>query len=88
MTSPSFPDAYPFNADCVYLISQSRGYLISLRYLMFDTEEVCAENELGYWGDYLEIRDGKSENSPIMAILCGAKTIAPMQSTKNSVWMR
>lgn len=36
ITSPSYPQNYPKNADCVYMISQPIGTVILLRFYTMD----------------------------------------------------
>ena len=38
--------------------------------------------------DYLEIRDGSAETSPLLAKLCGKEIPAFIQSNQNQVWMK
>ena len=106
LTSPSYPDKYPNRADCFYTISSPSGTYIALNILSMDIEfgdpdEYCYDiyTDLDYhqfggvtcW-DYLEIRDGASEHSPLIDGYCGDVTVIslPMliQSTRNNVWMR
>ena len=84
LTSPSYPDNYPDNADCVYTISQPSGTAIVLTVHSMD----IYVNSSGYCGDYLEIRDGSSAASPLLGKLCGSEIPAPFQSSKNQVWMK
>ena len=86
LTSPSYPDRYPENADCVYIISQPYGTYIDLRIQYIDIEGSGRQGFCDY--DYLEIRDGNSGYSELLAKLCGNDVPAPMQSTQNFVWMR
>ena len=83
LTSPLFPDKYPDNADCVYTISQSSGtyFLLTFHRMGIETEDSCSY-------DYLEIRDGFSDGSPVLGKLCGNDIPAPIQSTQNQVWIR
>ena len=82
ITSPSYPGNYPDNADCVYIISQPPDTVILLNFLNMDVE-----NHSTCKYDYLQVRDGSSEGSPLLEKLCGTKTPAPIQSSKNLVWM-
>ena len=79
ITSPSYPDNYPGNADCIYTISQPTGTVILLNFLSMDIEDdsTCRH-------DYLEIRDG----STVLDKLCGNEIPAPIQSSKNQLWMK
>ena len=86
LTSPSYPDNYPDNADCVYTISQPNGTVIILTFHSMEIESrglsaICQN-------DYLEIRDGSSAGSPLLQKLCGFQIPAPIQSSQNQVWMK
>ena len=83
LTSPSYPDNYPNNADCVYTISQPTGTAIVLTFYSMDIED---DSSCDY--DYLEIVDGSSADSPLLGKLCGREIPAPIQSTQNQVWMK
>ena len=86
LTSPSYPDNYPYSADCAYTISQPTGSIILLTFHSMDIEEdtwcpTCS-------CDYLEIRDGSSAASPLLGKLCGSNIPAPILSSQNQVWMK
>lgn len=83
LRSPSFPDLYPSDQNCTYVISRPEGERITLMFLVFDLEGGfhCPH-------DYVEIRDGDSENSPFMARLCGVTLPSPVRSFHNSLWLR
>ena len=83
ISSPSYPDNYPDNADCYYKISQPTGTVILLNFLSMDIEydSTCAY-------DYLEIRDGPSGDSPLLGKLCGYEIPATIQSSQNQLWMK
>ena len=88
LTSPSYPQNYPDNADCIYIISQPIGNAITLSFLCFYTQKW-----FGTCYDYLEIRDGPSEASPVLEKLCGGgwDDILPanyLQSNTNQLWLR
>ena len=84
MTSPSFPNRYPRNTDCIYIITQDADAIILLTFLSIDVEY--------NWNchyDYIEIRDGPSESSPeLVERLCGDEIPASLQSSQNQVWIK
>ena len=87
ISSPSYPNKYPINTDCIYAISQPVGTVILLDFLSMDTEfdtRVCRRGIC----DYLEIKDGPSEDSTPLAKLCGSDIPDPINSTQNHLWMR
>ena len=81
--SPSSPDNYPHNTDCIYTISQPNGTVILLNFITMNIE---SHSTCGF--DYLEIRDGPSDDSPFLDKLCGSEIPAPIQSNQNQLWMK
>ena len=81
--SPSYPNPYPDNADCIYTISLPIGTIIGLSTETFDIEHGsdCS-------ADSLEIRDGVSEDSPTLGKFCGTDLPSSIQSTQNNMWIR
>ena len=87
ITSPSFPNDYPHDTDCTYIISQPNGTIISLTFEVIDIPQVGGESDCS--SDWLEIRDGGSENSPIIGKYCQYYENPPsLQSTQNRMWIR
>ena len=87
LTSPSYPDKYPANADCVYIISQPTDTTIVLTFHRMDIHMSRSSSHF-YCDHYLQIRDGSSAASPLLGKLCGYEIPAPIQSTQNHVWMK
>ena len=83
LTSPSYPQNYPENTDCVYTISQPIGTIIIMNLVSMDIEQSDSCNY-----DYIEIRNGLSEDSPVLQKLCGNEVPAPIQSVQNHMWMK
>ena len=83
LTSPSYPSKYSINKDCVYDISQHAGTSILLNFISMDIE---ANSDCKY--DYIEIRDGPSDSSPILEKLCGRDIPNPVRSTTNNMWIK
>ena len=84
LTSPFYPNEYQELEDCVYLISQPNGTLININFTYMDI------NCHGLPSDYIEVRDGDSENSPQMVKFCGNGSSVPesMQTTQNHLRIR
>ena len=83
LTSPSYPARYPNNADCIYTISQPSGTYINVTILNMDVEY---DSDCRY--DHLVIRDGRSEESPIVGDFCGSNIPTFFLSTQNNLWIR
>lgn len=95
LNSPSYPENYPANSKCDYIISQPLGVYVNLTVIMFNTyDKSCGDWIMGGNGiagdgyDYLEIRDGISKESPLIGRFCGNNIPASLHSTKNNMWIR
>ena len=84
MSSPSYPNQYPELAGCVYLISQPIGTYVNISFISLDID--CK----GTPSDYIEMRDGYSDGSPVMGRFCGNGSNVPafMQTTQNHLRLR
>ena len=80
--SPSHPNPYPDMAECVYLISQPNGTYVNISFLSLD---INCQGLTPLTSDYMELRDGNSEDSPLMARFCGDDSNVPdfMHTTQN-----
>ena len=85
LTSPSYPDEYPGNADCIYTISRPTNMFIKFTIKRFYLQQ-CKDDE--DYMDYLEIRDGSSEESPLIGRFCESNIPRTIQSTNNEIWMK
>ena len=77
-TSPAYPNNYPDNAYCVYAISLQDGTSILLNFVKVHIESP----------DYLEIRDGPSEASPLLNKISRNEYPASLQSSQNHMWIK
>ena len=84
LSSPEYPNQYPKLAGCVYLISQPNGTYVNMSFITIDID--CQ----GTPSDYIEMRDGNSEDSPLMRRFCGNGSNVPdfMQTTQNHLRLR
>ncbi|XP_061892016.1 inactive serine protease PAMR1-like [Entelurus aequoreus] len=73
-------ESYSNNARCEWTIQVDRPFTIELRFMMLSLE---AHPTCRY--DYVEVRDGDSINSRVVARLCGNNRPAPIQSSGNSL---
>ena len=82
--SPTYPNTYPELADCVYLISHPNGTYVNISILTMDID--CQ----GTPSDYIEMRDGNSEQSPLIVTDCGNGNRIPsvVQTTQNHLRIR
>ncbi|XP_053480258.1 bone morphogenetic protein 1a isoform X3 [Ictalurus furcatus] len=81
--SPNYPDDYRPNKVCVWKITVAQGYHVGLTFQSFEIErhDSCAY-------DYLEVRDGNSENSPLLGRFCGYDKPDDIKSSSNQLWMK
>ena len=81
LTSPSYPNQYQGMEECVYLITTPIGTLVNISFLTMDI------NCNGTPSDYIEMRNGISEDSPLMGRLCGDSSQVPLflQTRKNNL---
>uniref|UniRef100_A0AAY4DT21 Metalloendopeptidase n=1 Tax=Denticeps clupeoides TaxID=299321 RepID=A0AAY4DT21_9TELE len=81
--SPNYPDDYRPSKECVWRITVAHGYNVGLSFQAFEIErhDSCAY-------DYLEVRDGLSESSPLIGRFCGYDKPEDIRSTSNTLWMK
>ncbi|KAK3707305.1 hypothetical protein QZH41_014811, partial [Actinostola sp. cb2023] len=80
ISSPSYPKIYPTNQDCIWLINSGLGYIVTLEFEAFkmETHKDCKF-------DFLEVRQGTTDKSPLKGLFCAAvappklTTIGPMR---------
>ena len=85
ITSPSYPNPYPNNAMCDYLISQPNGTFINLTVEAFDVEDFA-----GCSNDFLEVWNGLSEDALLLGKFCGNRSNIPtsFQSKESHLRLR
>ncbi|KAK3572019.1 hypothetical protein QTP86_022249 [Hemibagrus guttatus] len=81
--SPQFPNNYPNNADCSWVITVDTGHRILFNFTDMDIEghSTCD------W-DYVAVHDGPGENSPLLAKVCGFSRPDRVISTQNIIYVR
>lgn len=80
IATPSYPNSYPININCVWNLKSSVGNRLVLTIETFDVDESekCSE-------DYLEIREN-SENGKLLGVFCG-KAIPSDIPTAQNYWL-
>ncbi|XP_011500246.1 PREDICTED: cubilin-like, partial [Ceratosolen solmsi marchali] len=81
--SPNYPKKYPKNKECIWIIEAQNKYLISLNFGSFDLE-----NSTKCSNDYLEIRSGSQDNSPLLGKFCGIKVENEITSMTNQIYIK
>ncbi|XP_026057290.1 cubilin-like [Carassius auratus] len=82
-SSPNYPDNYPSNRECVYKIIVEVNMQIMLNVTDFFLEGFSS---CGF--DYLEIRDGGYETSPLIGKYCGTSGPPIIVSHSNRLWLK
>uniref|UniRef100_A0A672GQU4 Neuropilin n=1 Tax=Salarias fasciatus TaxID=181472 RepID=A0A672GQU4_SALFA len=80
--SPGFPDKYPHNLECSYMIIAPPHMDIALTFLTFDLENdplLVGEGDCKY--DWLDVWDGLPQVSPLIGRYCGTKIPPEIQSS-------
>ncbi|XP_048237900.1 cubilin-like isoform X1 [Haliotis rufescens] len=83
--SPSFPNAYPHNKECIYIINQPTNNRVTLTFSAFALEGNSAST---CSFDYLEIRDGGTSSAPLLSRSCGSQLPAVQSSSQNQMWIK
>uniref|UniRef100_A0A8C1CKL4 Metalloendopeptidase n=1 Tax=Cyprinus carpio carpio TaxID=630221 RepID=A0A8C1CKL4_CYPCA len=81
--SPNYPDDYRPNKVCTWKIIVPQGFHVGLVFQSFETEK---HDNCAY--DYLELRDGDSENSALLGRFCGYEKPDDIKSSSNQLWMK
>ncbi|XP_075790641.1 tolloid-like protein 2 isoform X4 [Pelodiscus sinensis] len=81
--SPNYPDDYRPSKECIWKVTVSEGFHVGL---MFQAFEIERHDSCAY--DYLEIRDGPTEDSPLIGHFCGYEKPEDIKSSSNQVWMK
>uniref|UniRef100_A0A3B1KJS3 Neuropilin and tolloid-like protein 2 n=1 Tax=Astyanax mexicanus TaxID=7994 RepID=A0A3B1KJS3_ASTMX len=82
--SPNFPNTYPPNKDCVYVLEALPRNRIEL---VFD-ENFFIEPSFECRFDHLEIRDGPFGFSPLINRFCGSQSPGTVASTGRFMWIK
>uniref|UniRef100_A0A671WSL5 Neuropilin n=1 Tax=Sparus aurata TaxID=8175 RepID=A0A671WSL5_SPAAU len=80
--SPGFPDKYPHNLECSYMIIAPPHMDITLTFLTFDLENdplLVGEGDCKY--DWLDVWDGLPQVAPLIGRYCGTKIPPEIQSS-------
>ncbi|XP_068165082.1 neuropilin-2a isoform X1 [Antennarius striatus] len=80
--SPGFPDKYPHNLECSYMIIAPPHMDITLTFLTFDLENdplLVGESYCKY--DWLDVWDGLPQVAPLIGRYCGTKIPPEIQSS-------
>uniref|UniRef100_A0A3P8P3F5 Cubilin n=1 Tax=Astatotilapia calliptera TaxID=8154 RepID=A0A3P8P3F5_ASTCA len=80
--SPLYPNSYPNNVDCSWVISVDPNHRVFLNFTDLDIEYHSSCNF-----DYVAIHDGPTSSSPLLGRVCGS-SVPPFTSTQNTIYVR
>eukprot|EP00079_Xenopus_tropicalis_P009806 XP_002934135.2 PREDICTED: astacin-like metalloendopeptidase isoform X2 [Xenopus tropicalis] len=83
ITSPGYPNNYPPNSNCSYIITAPPSHKVSLSTTNFYTEfsRTCSY-------DYLSVYDGNSANAPLLKTFCGRQFSFSTTSTGQNMFLK
>ncbi|XP_075068011.1 cubilin [Mixophyes fleayi] len=81
--SPSWPNAYTGNKQCIYIVTQAPNEQINLRFTHMDLQSAT-----GCSLSLIEIRDGGTEAAPLIGRHCNTTIPAPITSSSNTLWIK
>ncbi|XP_064190205.1 cubilin [Anguilla rostrata] len=84
LSSPNYPLNYPFNRQCIYRIIVGVNMQIMLNFTDFLLEGYTPYCRY----DYLEIRDGGYETSPLIGTYCANQRPPLLVSHSNRLWIK
>ncbi|XP_034025114.1 cubilin [Thalassophryne amazonica] len=79
--TPYHPNFYPHNKECVWVINQPEGYVVTLNFQSFDIEGGSCTF------DFVEVRDGATSSSLLLGRYCGLQVPPRLQSTQKSMYV-
>ncbi|XP_028288640.1 cubilin [Parambassis ranga] len=82
--SPNYPNYYPNTRDCIFKIIVEVNRQIMLNFTSFDLEGSPPSCNF----DFVEIRDGGYETSPLIGKFCGSQAPPVLVSHSNRLWVR
>uniref|UniRef100_A0ABM0MSC4 Metalloendopeptidase n=1 Tax=Saccoglossus kowalevskii TaxID=10224 RepID=A0ABM0MSC4_SACKO len=82
-SSPGFPEDAPKGITCEWRISVTPGEIIVLNFTIFD---ILQSSDC--WYDYVEIRNGHWNKSPLIGRYCGKDIPATIRSADSRLWIQ
>uniref|UniRef100_A0A6I8P5P4 Metalloendopeptidase n=1 Tax=Ornithorhynchus anatinus TaxID=9258 RepID=A0A6I8P5P4_ORNAN len=86
--SPNYPDDYRPSKECVWTITVSEGFHVGLSFQAFEPSSSLVERHDSCTYDYLEVRDGSTEDGPLIGRFCGYEKPDDIKSSSNKMWMK
>ncbi|XP_029672193.1 tolloid-like protein 2 [Formica exsecta] len=83
LESPNYPEEYQSSKECVWKLSVPNNYQVALKFQSFEIE-----NHDNCVYDYVEVRDGHNNDSPLIGVYCGYKIPPDIKSTGNKLLVK
>ena len=83
LESPNYPLEYLPSKECIWKITVPREYQVALHFQSFEVE-----NHDNCVYDYVEVRDGDSQDSRLIGVFCGYKIPPDMRSSSNKLFVK
>ncbi|XP_048584559.1 uncharacterized protein LOC116603455 isoform X2 [Nematostella vectensis] len=87
LKSPEFPNYYPNNISCSWVLTVSPGNRIEVTTFVLLLDSYSTEDP-SCPGDYLEVRQGASRVSPLIGRYCGGSVPPPFVSSSENLFMQ
>jgi len=82
--SPNYPDLYPANSDCEWLIDTQAGNTVNLYF-----EQFALEGSGTYcYFDYVRVYDGPNMTFPLLGTFCGRTVPEPVRTSQNHMFVQ
>ena len=87
LTSPNYPNNYPSDTTCRWIITVPEGHQVKVNFQAFDLETCFISSTCTC--DHVEIRDGSDKSSYELAEFCGGRTpgVASILSSGRVMWI-
>lgn len=83
LTSPFYPNEYPPDKVCEWVIEVEQGYHAALVFLSFQFEA-----HVSCLYDYLEVRDGDNSQAPMIGKYCGRQKPRDIVASSNKLYIK
>ncbi|KAJ8670094.1 hypothetical protein QAD02_001353 [Eretmocerus hayati] len=81
--SPGYPEKYPKNKNCVWIIEARNKFQVTATFNSFQLE-----NSSNCIYDFLEVRSGSQDNSPLLGKFCGSRIEQEITSMTNQMFIK
>lgn len=83
LESPNYPLEYLPSKECIWKITVPKEYQVALHFQSFEVE-----NHDNCVYDYVEVRDGDTQDSRLIGVFCGYKIPPDMRSSSNKLFVK